>query len=199
MQSTAVAVDELAEVVTDVSRHLAIWRCLVDPENHNRFGSLFKKHVDYFAATAEAHFQAVIVGTFQLMDSRADVVSLRTVLNAVRSSHGPLVADIEHRIAGHQEIFDRLSIIRHKVYAHRDARACPGLVVAVVDVSPNAIDACVDTLRAAVNDLYNAFCPGDSPSECYDEADHRARCATNDLLRMLSALSNNALERTRGG
>jgi hypothetical protein len=199
MQPHAVTVDELAEAVADLSRHVAIWRFLIDPENHQRFDREFKDHHDFFEATYEAHFQAIIICTYQLMDAREDVVSLRAFLNLIRSSHPSLVAHIEGLIRGHQEIFDRLAVIRHKVFAHRDAKASPGLIFATSIVTPNSIDACIDTLRAAVNELYNAFLPGESPFECYDEADNRARFAVSDLKRVLEALSNTSLERTREG
>lgn len=188
MQPYAVTVDELAEAVADLSRHVAIWRFLIDPENHKRFQREFREHHDFFEATCEAHFQAIIVNTYQLMDSRKDVVSLRAFLNRIRSSQTSLVAHVEALIQGHQEIFDRLAVIRHKVFAHRDAQASPGLVLATSIVTPNSIDACIDTLCAAVNDLYNAFSHGESPFECYDEADNRARFAVSDLERVLEAL-----------
>lgn len=194
MQPYAVTVDELAEAVADLSRHVAIWRFLIDPEIRQRFDREFESHHDFFEATYEAHFQAIIINTYQLMDDRDDVVSMRAFLNRIRSSHTSLVADVEGLVRGHQETFDRLAVIRHKVFAHRDARASPGLIFATSIVSPNSIDACVDTLRAAVNELYNAFLPGESPFECYDEADNRARLAVGDLKRILEALSNNTLE-----
>jgi hypothetical protein len=194
MQPYAVTVDELAEAVADLSRHVAIWRFLIDPENHQRFDREFKNHHDFFEATYEAHFQAIIINIYQLMDDRDDVVSMRAFLNRIRSSHALLVAHVEDLLRGHQESFDRLATIRHKVFAHRDAKASPGLIFATSVVTPNSIDACTDTLRAAVNELHNAFLPGESPFKCYDEADNRARFAVSDLKRVLEALSNNTLE-----
>lgn len=199
MQPNAVTVDELAEAVANLSRHVAIWRFLIDPEIHQRFDREFKDHHDFFEATYEAHFQAIIVNTYQLMDTREDVVSLQAFLNCIRPSHTPLVSHVEGLLQGHQEIFDRLAVIRHKVFAHRDAKASPGLIFAASEVTPHSIDACIDTLRSAVNELYNAFLPGETPFECYDEAENRARFAVGDLERVLEALSNISLERTREG
>jgi hypothetical protein len=179
---------ELAHVVAELRQHYALWWELANPEVRTKFKTQFDGNRDFFDPTARAHFQSVVVTTYMLLDSRDDVVSLRALMDELRTSHSGLIGHVEALLFPHRDVFARLASLRSKVFAHRDATYGPDTIFALASLSPEGIGACIDTLCAVMNDLYRAVVPGAEPLEFYDEADHRANTAREDCRRVLGAL-----------
>jgi hypothetical protein len=181
-------VREVAGIVAELPQHYAIWWELGHPEIRAKWKSQFDDHSDFFNSSARAHFQSVLVMTYQLLDKRPDVISIRTVLDDIRASHPQLFAQSNANIAPHQEIYELMSGLRSKVFAHRDSALGPDTVFTLAALSPEAIGSAVDTLCRVMNDLYFALVPNAEEFEFYEEATHRADCARNDIRRILAAL-----------
>lgn len=181
-------VRELAGVVAELSQHYALWWELAHPEIRSKWKRQFDDHSDFFDSSARAHFQSFLMMSYQLLDKRSDVISIRILLDEIGVSHARLASESEAAITPHQEIFDRMSGIRSKVFAHRDSACGPDTIFALAALSPESMGACVDTLCRVMNDLYFALVPNAEEFEFYEEATHRSNCARDDLHRILAAL-----------
>jgi hypothetical protein len=181
-------VREVAGIVAELPQHYALWWELGHPEIRSKWKSQFEDHSDFFDSSARAHFQSVLVMTYQLLDRRSDVISSRTLLDEIRISHAKLCAQCDAIMAPHQEIYDRMNGLRSKVLAHRDAACGPDTLFALAALSPEAIGSAVDTLCRVMNDLYFALVPNAEEFEFYEETTHRADCARDDVRRIVAAL-----------
>lgn len=188
MTTLAATVTEIAHTVAELRQHYVLWWELANPENRAKWKAAFSGNCDFFDPTARAHFQAVIVTSYQLLDDRSGVVSLRAILAQIEPYHAALVTQSRALISPHQGVFDRMDSIRHKVFAHRDRIFGPETIFELAGLTPEGIGACVDTLCRVTNDLYVSLIPEREQLEFYDEADHRANCAADDCRRILAAL-----------
>jgi hypothetical protein len=184
----ASSVSELADDVVSLSENFAAWHLLAHPEERAKYAKAISRYSAFFSPTTVAHFQCVAVSIYQLTDPRADTLSVRQVLDETRTLCPAVVAEIEERLSPSFQIFDRISSIRHKVYAHRDKNAAPEMVFRVANLTPELIGSCVSLLVDAVDSLAAQFVPGCVAGSVMTRATRAADLTTRDLRLILAAL-----------
>ena len=181
-------VSELEDDVTALSEHYAAWHVLVHPEVRAQFSAVLEREKSFFLPTAEAHFTCLCVSIYRLTDKRPDANSLPNILNDIRSLYPTLIDNIEMRLKPSNPVFDRISSIRNKVYAHRDNVTGPEMIFRVANLSFELISSCVSLLQDTIDTIAARCIAGRKEGDLIVRATGAADEIRRDLQRILAAL-----------
>jgi hypothetical protein len=181
-------VTELADDVVLLSESYATWHLLAHPEKRAPHAAVLDRYAAFFGPTTLAHFQVVVVTTYQLTDRRSDTASVPQVLDLAKGVYSKVVADVDALLAPSRQVFDRLAAIRLKVYAHRDRNVGPEMVFREANLTPELIGSSVGLLQHAIDALAACCVPGCVCRSVFNRATHAADRAEAELRAILVAL-----------
>jgi len=175
---------ELKERVIEVSRSYAICMELVVPEN-NKYQKTLTNFSNFFNPTAEVHFQSVVVGLYQLFDTRRGTKSIPHLLKLAPQSE--LLRKLKEKCEWHSGTLKKVKKIRCEVYAHRNASRSPEEVLTQVNLSFDGLGALIEIVEEIVCELAT----GDviDSVKLSDEIERCAYSACKSLQLILEALS----------
>ena len=125
MKPTGQQIQDLVGQVTELTWSYAIWWELVDNKNRSKFEPAFKQYPNFFAATAFLMQQSICVIIRRLFDSRNDVLSIPKLVNELNATHPQVAIELKEKIDKHSGLVEKCTLLRHKVYAHRDGKLSP--------------------------------------------------------------------------
>ena len=136
MKPTGQQIQDLVGQVTELTWSYAIWWELVDNKNRSKFEPAFKQYPNFFAATAFLMQQSICVIIRRLFDSRNDVLSIPKLVNELNATHPQVAIELKEKIDKHSGLVEKCTLLRHKVYAHRDGKLSPESTFKQVEIKP---------------------------------------------------------------
>ena len=125
MKPTGQQIQDIVNQVTELTWSYAIWWELVNSKNRSKFEAAFKQYPNFFAATTFSMQQGVCVIVRRLFDPRKDVLSIPRLVDDLKTTHPQMAAELKGKIDKHSALVEKCTLLRHKVYAHRDGRLTP--------------------------------------------------------------------------
>ena len=122
-------------------------------------------------------------------DVRPDVISIPRVLDAAQSVYPASVKEVKALLVPSNQIFERIALIRHKVYVHRDRSIGPEMIFREVSLTPELIGHCVELLQRVVDTLSACCVPGSTTGSVLLRATHASNRTRANLQTMLTALA----------
>lgn len=175
--------DELAQTANRADLHYTIWWIY----KHERlaYAEVMNEFLGFFRASLGAHFVAMLVELYKLLESRSDTVSLKSLLEeAERSSEldSETLDGLRKKVAGLEPMRRKVALLRHKLFAHRDSQLSYDSVLASANVTPDEFIDLIDRAFDILNAVFAYRRMGTWPR------DHRTRRDTHRLLDTLVAL-----------
>lgn len=183
---------ELIEQSIELVRSHAIWYALVQPDNRSNYEAVIRKYEDFFEATANAHFQTVIIIVYQLFDKRPSTKSFRNVINRLESDDPSLAQRLRGMLKANLGLLKRLFELRLNVYAHRNAKLCPKDIFARVRVSPGVMTtvlALVEQMASLLAEKVGIDSATNISIDLLQRADHARADFTRIMMELQSSLS----------
>jgi hypothetical protein len=180
---------ELIGEIYSLSVNYALWLQLVYPDNQAHFSSAMSKGKVFFEAIAESLFQAIAVSMYLLLDERDDCISIYQLIKSLRNSHPALANKVSEMLRPDEEIFDRMRTLRHKVYGHRDGKACPETIFRALSLTPELIGRCVSLLEEIMDTIGTSLLIT-KEGEVIIEAERCSDSAQEGLIQLLESTSH---------
>lgn len=178
---------ELAESVTELTRHYAIWHELVNAQERKQREAAVSEFSDFFASTALSHFMSFCTLTYQLYDTRKDVKSIVKILRELKRKDESLAASLEQEVESHSELIAKIRDIRSNVFAHRAKMLTPEEVYSRVNLTTNMLGEIIGLAQDQTGRILDAF-GVDTYHEFIDEVNNREFCAREDVQRLFHVL-----------
>jgi hypothetical protein len=159
---------------------------LIHPEKRHVHQKTLTNFNDFFTSTAEVHFQSVVVGLYQLFDTRRGTKSIPNILK-ILAPQNELVKKLKEKCEWHSGTLKKVKKIRCEVYAHRNSLRSPEEVLTQVDLSFNGLSALIEIAEEIICEVAtdNVI----SSVKLNDEIERCAYSACKSLQLILEALS----------
>jgi hypothetical protein len=77
-------IESLALTITEARWHFQIWEALREQQGDPAAVRVMNTYLEFFRSTQSAHFDATIVDSYQLFETRTDTVNFSTLKAALR-------------------------------------------------------------------------------------------------------------------
>jgi len=148
--------DELAQTANRADLHYTIW--WIYKHERPTYVNVMDEFLGFFSASLGAHFVAMVMELYKLLEFRSDSVSLKALLEeAERNSEldRPTIDALKREVAGLDPMRAKLALLRHKLFAHRDRQLSYDSVLASAAVAPDdfrdLIDRAFDILNKVIS------------------------------------------------
>lgn len=189
MSDLRAPVSELIERTVELVRSHAIWYELVNPENRSKYDVVIRDHEDFFASTAQAHFQAITIIAYQLFDKKKGTTSFPNVILSLKPDDTALAEKLRKMIERDWPVLVRLFDVRGNVYAHRNAALRPEDVFARARISPGIMTTVLSLVEKIVSMLSEKV-GIEAAIDMHMELLKRAEYARTDLRTILKLLGD---------
>jgi hypothetical protein len=139
MKPTAQQIQDIVGQVTELTWSYAIWWELVNKENRPKFKFALGEYPNFFSAVVATMLASVCVIVRRLFDSRTDVLSIPSLVNSLQATHPQRAAALRTQIDGHSALIQKFTLLRHKVYAHRDGTLDPAAAFNQAQIKPKEL------------------------------------------------------------
>ena len=178
-------IDEVKKQVIELGRCYALWWYFLEKSNASRYARVERHYPDFFITIADSLRTSFFVTAYRLFDKRTDVCSLALLVNRVDGSDPALRAMLRGKIAAIEDIIEnKVKVLRHKVFAHRDRSQPPEDWFAEAGISPKEMKAVVRTAQDIISTLVGAAAKAVLAEELrsYEDA---VRCDAHSLMQLL--------------
>lgn len=152
-------VNELLDIMTDVSASYAVWRELTDANNRERYEPTKEAYEDFFLAIDRANLAMVINGLHMLLEDKSNTDNLQAVLKRQRSLGRLYEARVDRwlgEIASWQPSIKKIILIRSNVFAHRGGKATAVEFMRQAAITPDEIGQLVRNAEALLKEFAEA-------------------------------------------
>lgn len=181
------SVRELIERAIELARRHAVWWQLSNKASFAKNEEVINDHEDYFATTTHALFESFVVITYQLYERRDDSISIRGLIDDLAQSNQKLSNELKLILVQNKSLLAKAFAIRCGIYAHRSKEKLPEAISATAGLSARDMEKIVRVTIGIVASLADAT-GVDSRKEIVEEIEHRAACASDDTMLLMSAL-----------
>lgn len=154
MKPTGKEIQDIVGQVTELTWSYAIWWELVNKANRPQFELAFGEYPNFFSAVIATTLQSVCVIVRRLFDSRTDVLSIPNLVNSLQVSHPQIAGALKRQIDGHSGLIQKCTLLRHKVYAHRDGTLDPAAAFNQAQIKPKELHEVVHL----IHDITGTLC-----------------------------------------
>jgi len=182
MNSFEESLDELHSHLELVGSMWGVWSELNAASNEKAKMDALNSFGSFFATTMEACLLAVCVGLYRLHDKRRDVLSISRIgadAFANELAQTSLPPDVSELVGRAEPLVDKVAVLRHKVFAHRDHQLSSDGAFLTAQLRPSDISDLVALTRAILNE-YSMW----SAKTTWTPSEHAA-AATRDLVNGL--------------
>ena len=180
-------IEELANSVIDLSQCFAIWFEIVNAENKDARESIIQNYQDFFTSISASALTTYCITVYRLYDKRADVNSIWTILDLLIQENPKLKSKLETQIQLNYRSIEKINILRHKVFGHRDISICPELIFKIVGITPDQMKKVVELSQALIGQLLE-YKKIDTFDSYIKESKLREECSQDDVSRLFLAL-----------
>lgn len=152
-------VDELLDIMADVSASYAVWRELTDASNRSRYESTKDAYEGFFLAVDRANLAMVINGLHMLLEDKSNTDNLQAVLKRQRSMGCLYEARVDKwldEIASWQSSTNKITLIRSNVFAHRGGKATAAEFMRQAAITPDEIGQLIHRTEALLKEFAEA-------------------------------------------
>src|SRR6266404_5092450 len=115
------AVEEIKDQVIELGRYYALWWYFLEKSNASRYARVESSYPDFFITLADSLRGSFFITAYRFFDKRTDVNSLALLVNRLKVSDPSLAARLRDKMATVADIIEnKVTKLRHKVFAHRD-------------------------------------------------------------------------------
>lgn len=152
-------VNELLDIMTDVSSSYAIWRELTDADHRELYESTKNSYGDFFQAIDRANLAMVINGLYMLLEDKSNTDNLQAVLKRQRKLgrlYEARTDDWLSEIASWQPTIKKVIKLRSNVFAHRGGKATAEEFMRQAAITPNEIGLLIKNVESLLNKFAQA-------------------------------------------
>jgi hypothetical protein len=152
-------VNELLDIMADVSASYAVWRELTDANNRDLYESIKEGYEDFFQAIDRANLAMVINGLHMLLEDKSNTDNLQAVLKRQRSLGRLYEARVDKwlsEIASWQPSIKKVILIRSNVFAHRGGKATASEFMRQAAITPDEIGKLIRSTETLLKDFAEA-------------------------------------------
>lgn len=176
--------DELAQTANRADLHCTIW--WIYKHERPAYVGVMNAFLGFFRVSIGAHFAAMVIELYKLLDPRSDSVSLRSLLDEADRDcklDPKTLASLKQKVAGLDPMWQKVRLLRHKLFAHRDRQLSYDSVLAQAAVTPDEIRDLVERSFEVLNQAFASRSIGTWPR------DYRTERDTHRLLDALRTLN----------
>jgi DNA-directed RNA polymerase subunit F len=175
--------DELAQTANRADLHYTIW--WIYRHEGPTYKKVMNEFLGFFRASLGAHFVAMVLELYKLLDSRTDSVSLKSLLEEAgkfSELDAETIDTLKEKVATLGPMREKVALLRHKLFAHRDRELSYDSVLASAAVKPDDFRDLIDRAFDILNEVFVVRRMGTWPR------DHRTGRDTHRLLDTLVGL-----------
>jgi hypothetical protein len=157
MASVQDETNELIEQVRRLTQCYAIWWEVVSTENKSLFPEIRERHSCFFEPVQYLLAQSFFIICYQLFDHRADSKHITGLIKIIGQNNKVLAGALEAKITSANFVLQKITTIRHKVFAHRAKVTAPGKVFESANLNIDEMKQFVGLVQDIVSDLADAM------------------------------------------
>lgn len=172
--------EELAQAAHRADLHFKIW--WIFKNERPTYVAVMNEFLGFFRASVSAHFVAMLMELYKLLDPRNDSLSLKSLLAEARSrpdTDAEAVAALGQSLSALDPTWRKVRRLRNKLFAHRDAKLSYDTVLAEAAVTPDDFRNLINQSFGAINEMRAMRSMGTWP---------RDNLTGRDTQRLLDAL-----------
>ena len=178
------AIEEALDQVTQLSRHYALWWYLRKKSNVALYRNVLMRYPEVFVTIADSLLESYCVGIYRLFDKRGDVISLIRLLEGLKKQNPAVARQLQKKIDTALDSLEKVRLLRHKIFGHRDRLLSPQDVFARVKLKPEEMQSLVDLAKEIVCALAMTEAKADS-KKMLEHHETAVECDAHNLMQML--------------
>jgi hypothetical protein len=147
-------VRELQHAIVVAKLNYEIWWVYKEKNSRKRFVDVLNDYPLYFQMSLHAHFVAMIFSLYRLYETRKDTMNLPQLVRLLRK-HSTLsiqeIKSMESDIKGMRPLWQKVSILRNSVFAHRSNKLDNNDIWKKASVTPNQFKKLIDDSEGILN------------------------------------------------
>ncbi len=148
--------EELLQTVLEARANFDIWWIYANNETCSQYGDVFDTYSEFFRISRQAHFVTSVIALYRLYDKRSDVLSIPALLEEGKNDQRfslSVLDEANRRFRKALPIWENLSHLRHKLFAHRDKNVDHYSIFGAVSLTPEDIRSLTDDSLDLLNGL----------------------------------------------
>lgn len=136
------SLDEVNDILANVSASYAVWRELTDFENKNKYEITREQYDQFFFIIDHANFAMVVNGLNMLFEDKDNTHNIKSVLLMHRVLSGLFEASVDKwikEIDSWAAVIKKIRMLRSNVYAHRSNKGSANDFMMRVEITPNEV------------------------------------------------------------
>ncbi len=178
-------VGELQHVIVVAKLNYEIWWIYKEKNSRMRFVDILNNYPLYFQTSLHAHFVAMIISLYRLYETRKDTINLLQLVRLLRK-HSTLsiqeIKGMESDIKGMRPLWQKVSILRNNMFAHRSNKLDDDAVWKKANVTPNQIKKLIDDSESILNRITHLWARNTHAFNL--SSTHDTVCLLEDLKRL---------------
>ena len=131
--------DRVAQHVIRAGLFLDLWLYFEEQEFRCKILNTMEDYNEFFRFTPHAYLVSYVIYMAGVFDRRDDTISFIPLVSEMKAAgriKGQEAADVEALLAQAKPVADKVTLLRHKAFAHRDAHISYNDVFKMGDVTP---------------------------------------------------------------
>jgi len=178
-------VRELQHAIVVAKLNYEIWWVYKEKNSRKRFVDILNDYPLYFQTSLHAHFVAMIISLYRLYETRKDTMNLPQLVRLLRKHNTLSIQEIksmESDIKSMRPLWQKVSILRNNMFAHRSNKLDDDDVWKKASVTPNQFKKLIDDSEGILNRITHVWARS---SHAFNlSATHDAERLLEDLKRL---------------
>ena len=152
-------VNELLDIMADVSSSYAMWRELTDANHREMYDSTKNLYEDFFQTIDRANLAMVINGLYMLLEDKLNTDNLQAVLKRQRSLGQLYEARVDKwlfEIKSWEPTIKKIIKLRSNVFAHRGGKATAAEFMRQAAITPDEIGLLIKNVESILKQFAEA-------------------------------------------
>ena len=153
------SLNEILDVMANVSASYAVWRELTDAVNRDKYESIKNQYEEFFVTIDYANFAMVVNGLNMLFEGKDNTHNIRNALLMQRKLGKLYEYRIDkwlHEVNGWKPIIKKIILLRSNVFSHRGRKGTASEFMQKAAITPDEIGSLISNAEKLLKDFHDA-------------------------------------------
>jgi len=148
------SIKELQQAITVSELNYEIWWVYKAKESRKRYEDILYKYPIFFKMSLHAHFVAMLVSLYRLYETRTDTINLPQLMKLIKDEGSIPQQElklIEKDIFNLKPLWNKVSVLRNNLFAHRSKSLDPSSIWKQAQVTPIQFKKIINESKSILN------------------------------------------------
>ncbi len=173
----------ILSIIEDAHYSYEIWWILVSSDDRNKYFRHMVHYKEFFQPTAHAHITSIVINLYKLFETRKDTLNFQRLIKETEKIGLLDSKEIKSECKEAKDLWKKISILRNKLFAHKNYRLTREAIYREAKINPNQIKRLIELSLIIFNALWISL--GEKPKEIDKFSTRDTNSLLDELLKKI--------------